>query len=1317
MKRNRLLKLQVILLVTCLMAQVCIPTIEASTEHLSPFSRINDPHFRKSFTALSLCELIEKEGGVDSLDNVRERLQTVRDQYDSINITFLPSEVVIDIPDDGIAIRYFMPHAEDVSPVTPYSDVRELRTYPLSDALFMQVIKRVDILPDYRMPVSNERREAEDNVSRLRKDLASRIEKNVRDYDLSKKDRRDPGELRLLAGMKSDFDDYQASISDREINEFHVMLNAIGKGTFSIRGLERFIDRITPLGIKGVAHSWPMREKGPHGFGFGRQLELTMNYDRYKDNMITDTHEILLGQFERMAESIYTLMTGDRYGDVTPDITKEKIDDFFNGYRKSVLSPEEVEILHLIVALHDFGKYFRKKIDPVTGKVVGIDPMNAEEKQRAGDWDVTSAIFADRFLERMGYDKVRRAIIGFVIEYQDYLWCILAPEPGKTNPVKNKDTLIRGIAGVIEECAQISDTPTEVITDRCLAMLAFFFAVDIRAGGDRYLNDSLIDELWKLRRPSDSRYEERIRNLVPLRQDAPPEEELALLEGAAFTEIDKRHMNDLVDAALARYGGRKKAGLPIAARIVDRYGREIVTSFRGPKDRPSKYGAPAVHAEMNAIRNAEAQGFTDWEHATIYTTLEPCYFCGTAISENYGFKRVVFGLRDLGLTEKDRNDDTYEKHHVTLVAADDAVLERRLSALYEKFMASGPWSGDASWFMDSVIEWEREKRDAFRAVYRRKYGKDIQVIMFDVDLWSRHEDKPWFPMAIPGDYPDTRGEMLLSHIARQWENLNPDKQFVLFLHGAVNHCFTARRAIRDMGCFKDSDIMAFRDRNNLRETVEDPANEDYLFLKDPEYRNILLHTTLKTMAMAREREVKTVMVNGFSAKPAAELFRLCWEECYPHVPVPEMVFLEHAGQVMTGRYKENAVIEEIGRAVRPEMLEETILVLDDICTRGYTLAETKRILRERFGAKDVYAASLFYWDADEADEPGRVDDAVDRTGHEYTLDEYASDSNWYKARASLRRAMDWAGGETDDRYISAQSEMRLIFEEYLPHDLRILSKEARETFRKDEKRRQRSDSQAFVWRLEGMIKPRFGAIGGMEELVSEGEQLIRVPVEVLESMKLEDKECVKAYLRAFQASPRSYVELFYMSGHVGELTKAVYGKYDLEQQDLSGFRRSRANTLTLLPVYKGEKISQTTIMERIGTVSMTLEDTLVLPIGLENDSLGLITHTLLGLRIMKVIREIGKQGLTDKVRRRGVKALDQDFIDSYIRRPILEEYKHICNSEEPFTLRPKDIIKLAMGKNIVKVVNKLIRLLPITPIDPEHLREIYELAREVIQAA
>lgn len=221
--------------------------------------------------------------------------------------------------------------------------------------------------------------------------------------------------------------------------------------------------------------------------------------------------------------------------------------------------------------------------------------------------------------------------------------------------------------------------------------------------------------------------------------------------------------------------------------------------------------------------------------------------------------------------------------------------------------------------------------------------------------------------------------------------------------------------------------------------------------------------------------------------------------------------------------------------------------------------------------------------------------------------------------------------------------------------------------------------------------------------------IIRVPVEVIESIGIDN---IKDFLATFQEAPNGYVELYYMSGVV-EASESVYQKYGLQKEPLpKDFKRNRENTVTLFPALKGEEISQSAIVSRLGSFDTTPENTILSPIGLQHDPAGLIRAAILGLKMMDIARQIKEKGI-------GI-TKDQAFKDK-IQLEILEQLKNVCDADDlkNFNLTPDDIIALATGtiNNIIAALQKLVKLLPITPINAEELRQIYERVKEVIAAA
>ncbi|MDD5439015.1 MAG: UDP-3-O-acyl-N-acetylglucosamine deacetylase [Candidatus Omnitrophica bacterium] len=237
------------------------------------------------------------------------------------------------------------------------------------------------------------------------------------------------------------------------------------------------------------------------------------------------------------------------------------------------------------------------------------------------------------------------------------------------------------------------------------------------------------------------------------------------------------------------------------------------------------------------------------------------------------------------------------------------------------------------------------------------------------------------------------------------------------------------------------------------------------------------------------------------------------------------------------------------------------------------------------------------------------------------------------------------------------------------------------------------------------------------DLLGRGRQdvLLRIPVEAVEAI---GNDNIRNFVNAFQWNPdgsptNGYVEFFLMSGN-GDIDACVRKKFGLKEKPLSDTlkdfkKRTRANTVTLLPVFKEGELDQETIVARLGSTEMTLSRTVLAPIGLENDTVGLIRSSILGLKLMSIAREIasGERSITDAYKDR-------------IQKAVLEDLKLIANYDDMQGLSAGDIIDLAVSDNvnsIVRALKKLIRLLPIAPIDAENMKKIFERARNIMTAA
>jgi hypothetical protein len=116
----------------------------ADNTKLAPPSKLNREDFKYSLTAGAICKHIERDGNLDDksyLNDVLARLDAEKNR----SITVLPYEIIIEIPSEGLAIRYFDPTKASV--ITPYSDISKLSTEVISLRLTRQIIVIIQALP------------------------------------------------------------------------------------------------------------------------------------------------------------------------------------------------------------------------------------------------------------------------------------------------------------------------------------------------------------------------------------------------------------------------------------------------------------------------------------------------------------------------------------------------------------------------------------------------------------------------------------------------------------------------------------------------------------------------------------------------------------------------------------------------------------------------------------------------------------------------------------------------------------------------------------------------------------------------------------------------------------------------------------------------------------------------------------------------------------------------------------------------------------------------------------------------------------------
>ena len=111
---------------------------------LAPPSQLSSDGFKYSLTVGAICKYIERDGNLgdgSSLNDVLARLGADKNH----NITVLPHEITIEVPNESVAIRYLDPSKANI--ITPYSDISRLSTKIIGPSLLRQIIHRANTLP------------------------------------------------------------------------------------------------------------------------------------------------------------------------------------------------------------------------------------------------------------------------------------------------------------------------------------------------------------------------------------------------------------------------------------------------------------------------------------------------------------------------------------------------------------------------------------------------------------------------------------------------------------------------------------------------------------------------------------------------------------------------------------------------------------------------------------------------------------------------------------------------------------------------------------------------------------------------------------------------------------------------------------------------------------------------------------------------------------------------------------------------------------------------------------------------------------------
>jgi hypothetical protein len=239
----------------------------------------------------------------------------------------------------------------------------------------------------------------------------------------------------------------------------------------------------------------------------------------------------------------------------------------------------------------------------------------------------------------------------------------------------------------------------------------------------------------------------------------------------------------------------------------------------------------------------------------------------------------------------------------------------------------------------------------------------------------------------------------------------------------------------------------------------------------------------------------------------------------------------------------------------------------------------------------------------------------------------------------------------------------------------------------------------------------------LADMVGAGKEpvVLRVPVEILGDTAYPG---VKAFLFNFLKSPNCYLELFSLRAPDAG-TRTLHLLYGLEYKELpEGFINSTLNTITLLPVNKEEVNEDDNIAraeiggmlkDRLG--GMDAKNTIVAPVSFQVDPLDMARGTILGMALLDVARQM------DTMRGASLTE-DQGFRDK-VQISVMEKLKYIYGIDTLKGIAPEDIINLAIGfkwnkNDFMRAFNRIIRLVPIKPIDKDEVRKVYDSINKII---
>ncbi|MFH1846780.1 MAG: hypothetical protein ABH869_04410 [Candidatus Omnitrophota bacterium] len=215
-------------------------------------------------------------------------------------------------------------------------------------------------------------------------------------------------------------------------------------------------------------------------------------------------------------------------------------------------------------------------------------------------------------------------------------------------------------------------------------------------------------------------------------------------------------------------------------------------------------------------------------------------------------------------------------------------------------------------------------------------------------------------------------------------------------------------------------------------------------------------------------------------------------------------------------------------------------------------------------------------------------------------------------------------------------------------------------------------------------------------------KLIRIPIELIKSTGPENVKILGDIFKKHDI----YLELFSADDKYLSIPESTYDEYGLEYGRLARIskdRRHKGNTITLMPVYKGDEFGTGGHKEKhewlVG--DMEPEHTIIVPVANNFDRTGIVRSIILGLRLSEIADGNYKE--------------DGTFV-AYTLGMYLRLCLALGQDMKDIDFTTNDIWNMARGNlsQMVQALNKYIRTIPIVPFNTEEVREVYEYAREAL---